>query len=67
MRPPVENRSMTPKAKLAVGLTAVLAVLWFIVSWQVLNSPLTDAIGETAGSLAGALLVISIFGTARAK
>jgi hypothetical protein len=67
MRPPVEDRSMTPKAKFAVGLTAVLAVLWFMVSWLVLNSPLTDAIGETAGSLAVALLVISIFGAARAK
>ena len=58
---------MTPKAKFAVGLTAVLAILWFMVSWLVLNSPLTDAIGETAGTLAVALLVISILGTVRAK
>ena len=54
--------AMTPMAVFAVVLTGILAFVWFVVSWLVLHSPLTDAIGETAGSLAVALLVISILG-----
>ena len=41
-------------------------MLFGAVSWLVLGSPLTDAIGETVGSLAGILLVVSIIGAARA-
>ena len=62
-----EWTAMTQKAVVAVAVTLLLALLWFVVSWLVLNSPLTDAVGETAGSLAVALLVISILATARAK
>jgi hypothetical protein len=57
---------MTPLAKFGVLAVAVAAVTWFFVSWLVLHSPLTDAIGETFGSLAVVLLVISVIGTARA-
>jgi hypothetical protein len=56
---------LSPRATLAVVLTGVLAAAWFTVSWLVLHSPLTDAIGETAGSLAAGLLIVSIFGAAR--
>jgi hypothetical protein len=62
-----EPSTMTPKAMVAVAVTVLLALVWFVVSWLVLDSPLTDAVGETAGSLALALLLVSIFATARAK
>jgi hypothetical protein len=62
-----EPTAMTPMAMVAVAVTVLLALLWFVVSWLVLHSPLTDAVGETAGSLAVALLVISILAAARAK
>ncbi|MFF5233773.1 hypothetical protein [Dactylosporangium sp. NPDC000521] len=49
-----------------VGTVTVLGLTWFLVSWLVLGSPLTDAIGETVGSLAVILLIVSIIGAARA-
>jgi len=58
---------MSPLAIAAVVLTTILSVTWFFISWAVLNSPLTDAIGETAGSLAVVLLVVSIVGVARRR
>ena len=58
---------LTPLAAFAVVLTGVLALAWFVVSWRVLHSPLADAIGETAGALAVALLVISIVGAIRPR
>ena len=56
---------LSPMAKLAVGTVAAASLSWFFVSWLVLNSPLTDAIGETAGTLAVVLLIVSIVGMAR--
>ncbi|MFI5913661.1 hypothetical protein [Dactylosporangium sp. NPDC051541] len=58
---------LSPLAKLIITLIATAAVTWFFVSWLVLNSPLTDAIGETAGSLAALLLIVSVIGTAKAN
>jgi len=58
---------MSPLAIAAVVLTTILSVTWFFISWAVLNSPLTDAIGETAGSLAVVLLIVSIVGVARRR
>ncbi|GAA2351074.1 hypothetical protein [Dactylosporangium salmoneum] len=54
-------------AKLGVAVVAIATLAWFLVSWLVLHSPLTDAIGETAGVLAGVLLVVSVIGTVRAS
>jgi hypothetical protein len=56
----------SPLAMIGVGTVGVLGLAWFLVSWLVLGSPLTDAIGETVGSLAGILLIVSIVGAARA-
>jgi hypothetical protein len=56
----------SPLAMIGVGTVGVLGLTWFLVSWLVLGSPLTDAIGETVGSLAGILLIVSIIGAARA-
>lgn len=56
----------SPLAMIGVGAVGVLGLAWFLVSWLVLGSPLTDAIGETVGSLAGILLIVSIIGAARA-
>jgi hypothetical protein len=58
---------MSPLAIAAVVVTTILSMTWFFISWAVLNSPLTDAIGETAGSLAVVLLVVSIVGVARRR
>jgi hypothetical protein len=58
---------MTALAKLGVTAIVAAAVSYFIVSWRVFDSPLTDAIGETFGSLTVLLLVVSIIGTARAS
>ena len=55
----------SPLALIGVGTVGVLGLTWFLVSWLVLGSPLTDAIGETVGSLAVILLVVSIIGAAR--
>ena len=56
----------SPLAMVGVGTVGTLGLTWFLVSWLVLGSPLTDAIGETVGSLAGILLIVSIIGAARA-
>ncbi|MFG2037991.1 hypothetical protein [Dactylosporangium sp. NPDC048998] len=56
----------SPLAKLGIGIVAVASLAYFLVSWRVLHSPLTEAIGETAGSLAVVLLIVSVIGTARA-
>ncbi|WP_433611249.1 hypothetical protein ACQP2P_43715 [Dactylosporangium sp. CA-139114] len=62
---------MSNLAKLGVTVVAVAALSWFFVSWLVLKSPLTDAIGETMGSLAAVMLIVSVIGsvigTARAE
>jgi hypothetical protein len=58
----VDDQRFTPGVLLFVVLTGVLAAGWFLVSWLVLHSPVTDAIAETLGSLAVILLVVSIFG-----
>jgi hypothetical protein len=62
--PPGER--LSPLAKFGVGTVAASALAWFLTSWLVLKSPLTDAIGETVGSLAVVLLVVSVIGVARA-
>ncbi|HTJ36822.1 MAG TPA: hypothetical protein VL738_26665 [Dactylosporangium sp.] len=62
---PALQEGFSPLAKLGLSVVGAAAVTWFFVSWLVLGSPLTDAIGETAGSLAVVLLVISIIGMAR--
>jgi len=56
----------SPLAMLGVATVGALGLTWFLVSWLVLGSPLTDAIGETVGSLAVILLIVSIVGAARA-
>jgi hypothetical protein len=61
--PPAEPFS--PLAKAGVTAVILLALTWFFVSWLVLKSPLTDAIGETVGSLAVVLLIVSVIGAAR--
>jgi cytochrome c oxidase assembly factor CtaG len=61
-----EQQTLSPLAKLGITLVATAAMSWFFVSWLVLKSPLTDAIGETVGSLAAVLLIVSVIGMARA-
>jgi hypothetical protein len=56
----------SPLAMIGVGTVGILGLTWFLVSWLVLGSPLTDAIGETVGSMAAILLIVSIIGAARA-
>lgn len=58
---------MSGMAIFAVTLTAVLSLGWFLVSWAMFNSPLVDAIGETAGTLAVVLLLVSIVGAVRRR
>lgn len=57
----------SPLAMIGVAAVGVLGLAWFLVSWLVLGSPLTDAIGETVGSLAVILLIVSVIGAARAS
>ena len=67
-RGPGAAGSADPLSPLAVlGVIAIpgLGLGWFFVSWRVLASPLTDAIGETVGSLAVVLLAVSIVGASR--
>jgi hypothetical protein len=56
---------MSPGARLGVIITGLLTLTWFFVSWIVMDSPLTDAVGETAGGLTAGLLVVSMVGAAR--
>ena len=63
---PLPPESFSPLAKFGISTVAACALAWFLISWLVLGSPLTDAIGETVGSLAVVLLVVSIVGVARA-
>jgi len=63
--PPSAEETFSPLAKLGVGAVIALALAWFFVSWLALKSPLTDAIGETVGSLAVLLLIVSVIGAAR--
>ncbi|WP_432980890.1 hypothetical protein [Dactylosporangium sp. CA-233914] len=60
-----EPEVLSPLAKLGVAVVVTAALTWFFVSWLVLKSPLTDAIGETVGSLAVVLLIVSVIGMAR--
>ncbi len=64
-----ENQPERLSVLAAVGVAALggLALGWFLVSWRLLGSPLTDAIGETVGSLAVVLLVVSIVGVTRRR
>jgi hypothetical protein len=56
---------MSRRAMAGVVIIACLAVIWFLVSWRVFNSPLIDAAGETAGALALLLVVVSLAGAIR--
>ncbi len=56
---------MSRAAMAAVALVGLLAVVWFMVSWRVLGSPLVDAAGEAAGGILALLVVVSIFGAVR--
>lgn len=47
---------------LAVAGVAALSVVVFVVSLVVMNSPVLDAVGETFGTVALVLLLISILG-----
>ena len=60
---PIER--MSRLAVVTVALVLVAAVSWLFMSWLVLDSPLGDAIGETAGSLALGLVVVSFVGALR--
>ncbi|WP_432832254.1 hypothetical protein [Dactylosporangium sp. CA-092794] len=66
MRPRATLREgFSPLAKLGIATVSAAALAWFFISWQVLHSPLADAIGETAGTLAVVLLIVSVIGTTR--
>jgi hypothetical protein len=56
---------MSRLALVTVTLVIIAATTWLFVSWVVLDSPLTDAIGETAGSLALVLVLVSFAGSLR--
>jgi hypothetical protein len=56
---------LSPLAIFGVVLTVILSLSWFFFSWLALSSPVTDAIGETVGSLAVVLLLVSVIGAAR--
>ena len=58
---------MSRPAIAGVVLTVALSLIWFYVSWQVLGSPFADAVGETVGSLAAVLLIVSIVGAIRKR
>ncbi len=65
---PVEDAA-TPKmsrlATIVVCLVVVASLAWVVVSWRVLRSPLIDAVGEAAGSVFLALLIVSVIGALR--
>ena len=56
---------MSRLAFVVVALVVVASATWLLVSWIVLKSPLADAIGETAGSLSVALVLVSVVGSLR--
>ena len=56
---------MSPLGMLGVVTVCTLAGSWFLVSWLVLDSPVIDAVGETAGATLLALVLISIVGALR--
>lgn len=56
---------MSRMAMLGVAVTVTAAGAWFYVSYQVLDSPFIDAVGETLGGMAVVLLLVSIFGAMR--
>jgi hypothetical protein len=59
------NERMSRLALVMVALVVVAAASWLFMSWLVLDSPLIDAIGETGGSVALGLVLVSILGALR--
>jgi hypothetical protein len=57
-----QAQPMSRLALVGVVATITLALSYFVISWQMLNSPLVDAIGETAGGTLLALVLISFVG-----
>jgi hypothetical protein len=49
----------------AVAAIAVLSLTWFGVSWLLMGSPVTDAVGEAAGGVAAVLVLVSVVGAIR--
>jgi hypothetical protein len=65
---PVEHAAppkMSRLATIVVCLVVVASLAWVVVSWRVLRSPLIDAVGEAAGSVFLALLIVSVIGALR--
>jgi hypothetical protein len=55
-------------SRLAVAtacLVVVASLAWILVSWRMLRSPLIDAVGEAAGTVFLALLIVSVIGALR--
>jgi hypothetical protein len=65
------NEQLVPhgahSAAMGVLLTGAIAVLWFVVSWAVFDSPVIDALGEAFGGVAVLLVVVSIVGAVRTR
>jgi hypothetical protein len=64
----VDDAAPTKMSRLALAtvvLVVALAVTWILVSWRMLHSPLVDAVGEAAGTVFLALLVVSVVGAVR--
>jgi hypothetical protein len=67
-RTPIHDEPVERMSRLAlvmVALVVVAAAGWLFMSWLVLDSPLIDAIGETVGSVALGLVLVSILGALR--
>jgi hypothetical protein len=64
----VEDAPVPRMSRLAITIVILVvigAVAWVLLSWRVLRSPLVDAVGEAAGSVFLALLIVSVVGALR--
>ncbi len=62
---PALQPRMSRLAAVIVYLVVVVSLGWVLFSWRVLRSPLIDAVGEAAGSVFLALLIVSVLGALR--
>ena len=64
-RQPEDAADREGSAGLVVAGIAGAALVWFAVSWVVLDSPAVDAAGEAAGGVLALLVVVSAVGALR--
>lgn len=65
MDQPETGVSLSPTAKLSVGVVATSLMLWFLFAWLVLDQHVLDAAGESVGTAFVLGMLVSLVGALR--